>query len=63
QLARAEFGRPAPLETRQGFGRDARLRRDVALLEAQQLATRGDGFTEFLKGLQLIFASSFLLLF
>lgn len=57
QLAGAEFGRPAALKARQRFGRHACLGRDVALLEAEQLAAHGDGFTEFLEGLQLIFAS------
>ena len=57
QLARSELGRPSPLKTRQGFGRHASLGRNIALLQAQQLAPRGDGFTEFLKSLLLIYMS------
>jgi hypothetical protein len=60
QLARAEFSRSAALKSRQGFGRHTRLGRYIALLQTQQLATGGDGFTEFLERLQLMFASSFL---
>jgi hypothetical protein len=57
QLARTKFGPSAALEAREGFGRHARLGRYVALFQTQQLAARGDGFTEFLEGLHLIFAS------
>jgi len=60
QFARAKLRGPAAFKARQGFGRDARLGRNIALLEAQQFATCGDGLTEFLEGLQLIFASKFL---
>ena len=59
QLARAEFGRPAPLKTGQGFGRDARLRRHILLFQTEQFATGGDDFAKLLKGLQLIYMSSF----
>ncbi len=51
QLARAKFGRAAAFKARQRLRRNARFGRDIALLEAQQLATRGDGLAEFLKGL------------
>jgi hypothetical protein len=57
QLARSKLGRPSTLKTRQGFGRHASFGRHIALLQAQLLATRSDGFTEFLKGLHLIYMS------